>query len=217
MVKKDEGTYTLDQLLLRRAELGRMLHNRQALHAQANLFKEHIQRVPVRHENVRMDQVSGIIPRLSKEQVEEEVNFFSMKLREVDSLIQRQNHLVEIVAESSIFVDFSSDPEKLAQKSSGKVTKSLADFLTRRKQLNTICRSNLAPETDDLVHEVNTRLDVAEGVDELRKKVEPLTATEALAKSDYYYRQLQLVDVAIHGANNGTKVTAPTSLFQDFE
>jgi hypothetical protein len=217
MGKNEEQEYILDELLLRRTQLHKLAATRRALFAQSNLYKENINRSPVRHEQATLDQVSGIIPRLKKEQVEEEVNFYAQKLREVDAVVQQQNFSLDVVGAASIFVDFSSDPDKMKERSKGEVTKKLAEFLTRRKQLNDLCRSNLGPDPLDLIHEVNERIEMADGVERIREKVENLTAAQALAKSDYYHRQLQLVDVVIHKANNGTKVKASTALMSEFE
>jgi hypothetical protein len=218
MGKKEEKVqeFTLNELLLRRKEVALAAAHRKTLFGQANLFKENLRRTPVRHEGAALDQVVGVIPRMKKSQVEEETNYFSQKLREVDEVIQQQNFSLDVTGPASIFADFSSDKEKLEEKSKGTVTKKLAAFLTRRKSLNELCRSNLSPEPDDLLLVVDERLNAGDGVEKLREKAEEVTATEALAKADFYHRQLRAVDEAIHNANNGTKLKAPASLMQDF-
>lgn len=216
----DEKTrvYSLNELLLRRKELAQAVQVRKKLFEQRMLYQENLRRTPARAEGDNpIDQVDGHIPRLSKEQVEEEINFYAHKLREVDEVIQQQNFGIDVVGPASIFTDFSSDFGKLEKKAEGTLTKKLAAFLTRRKSLNDICRAGLAPLVEDLVVHVNDRIPASEGVEKLRAKIEKLTAGEAVAKHQFYHKQLRLVDSYIHAANHTTEVEASVSLMDDYE
>lgn len=210
--------YSLNELLLRRKELAHVVSARKRLLENPSLYLENIRRTAVHAGTDKaVDQVSGHLPRLDKIQVEEEANFYSHKLREVDEAIQQMNFGVDVTGPASIFADFSSDPEKMEKKAEGTITKKLAAFLTRRKSINEICRQGLTPLVEDLIEQINERIPVDEGVEKIRDNVKKLTAGEATAKHGFYHKQLCLVDRVIHDANHVTTVEASETLMDDYE
>lgn len=215
-MKEKTKEYQLNELLLRRKELAYAVVHRRRILEKEGLFMDNIKRMAVPHEKISVDQVTGTMPRLKKSQAEEELNFYSQKLREVDEAVQQANYTKEVEGAASIFVDFSSDADKMEEKAKGTITKKLAAFLTRRKTLNDLCRGGLGPHEHDLMERVNTRIEADKGIDEIRKNIEMITLSQAVAKGDFYYKQLRLVDEIIHKANHSTTVEAPASLMQDF-
>jgi len=212
-----QKVFSLNELLLRRKELAKMVVSRNELLRHAVLFTDNLRRTLIRSDGESLDQVSGTLPKLNKGQVEEEVNFYSHKLREVDEVIQQKNFSVDVTGPASLFADYTTNEEKLEKKAEGTITKKLAAFLTRRKSLNTVCKGNLGPSADDLLNHIDERLPSIEGVDQIKSKADKMTAGEAVAKADFYHRQLRLVDKVIHDANNSTTIEADASLMDDYE
>lgn len=206
---------TLSEMLLRRTELKTVTSILQMVEGQKQLFDPKVMRRMISDQpGNQIEQVDLTIPKVAKEQIERERDYYSHMWRLCDSAVQQCNHTVKVAVPKSVMKDFVTGVEA----ETGTVEETLASLLTRRKMLEGKVKETVSRiDWDAFVEKKTARRSPAAGLDDLMGGVEKVPASTLLSKQLHYIKQLRLCEEAIHRCNNSTEVEVDDRVFIDFK